>query len=151
MNPDYLLKRLCQLGIVDFLVISAFDIHRWRRVPWHRFDEGFDTLAAQVFGQPERPVWLYLLAFPFVAVNFGCMVQLLRGRRRNILVPFLVSAAMIAIMPLFGRQLVVERMLWEQILTELGYAIGGAIAVILALRLDTASAAARQPAPTKDH
>ena len=149
-RADRLLKRLCQLGIVDFLLISAFDIHRWRRLPWHRFDDGFPALAAQVFDQPSRPVWLYLLAFPFVVVNFGCMVQLLRGRRRTILVPFLVSAAMIALMPLFGRQLVIERMIWEQILTALGYAIGGAIAVILALGLDSASTAARPPAFTED-
>ena len=36
---DLLLRRLLQLGIADFLLISAFDIHRWRRDNWQEFDE----------------------------------------------------------------------------------------------------------------
>lgn len=149
-RADRLLKRLTQLGIVTFLVISAFDIHRWRREPWQVFELGFDALAGHIFGQPQQPVWLYALAFPFVAVNFACHVQLLRGRRKHVLPLLLVSAAGIALMPLAASQTLVARMIWEQILTALGYAIGGAIALILALKLDSRSAAAKSAASSKD-
>ena len=135
-NADPLLRRLTQLGIVTFLVISAFDIHRWRREPWQEFEAGFDQLTAQIFAQPPSPQWLYALAFPFVAINFACHVQLLRGRRKHILPLLLISATAIALMPIAGGQTIVSRMIWEQILTALGYAIGGAIAVILALGID---------------
>ncbi len=143
---DRLLHRLTQAGIATFLLISAFDIHRWRREPWQQFELQFTGLAGHIFGQPAQPAWLYGLAFPIVAVNFGCMVQLLRGRRRGILPLFLASAGLIAVMPLFGWQMVVARMIWEQILTALGYGIGGAIAIILALGLDTPSIVVKPPA-----
>ncbi len=64
------------------------------------------------------------------------MVQLVRGRRDGLLLPFAISAVIIAVVPLFAGQLIVYRMVWEQMLTMLGYAIGGGIALILALRLD---------------
>ncbi|WP_199797200.1 hypothetical protein [Erythrobacter sp. QSSC1-22B] len=130
------MHRLAQAGIATFLLISAFDIHRWRVDEWQAFDTAFEALAAQIFGQPVRPVWLYALAFPVVAVNFGCMVQMVRGRRDGLLLPFAISAIVIAVVPLFAGQMIVYRMIWEQMLTMLGYAISGAIATILALRLD---------------
>lgn len=147
-RADKLIHRLAQAGIATFLLISAFDIHRWRVDDWQAFDSAFEGLAAEIFGQPVQPVWLYALAFPVVAVNFGCMVQLVRGRRDGLLLPFAISAAVIAVVPLFAGQLIIYRMVWEQMLTMLGYAIGGAIMVILALHpgrraLDSTSAAAK--------
>ena len=90
---DLLLRRLLQLGIADFLLISAFDIHRWRRDNWQEFDEMFRIAARMVFDQPAQPVWLYAFAFPFVAINFGCMVQWLRGKRAPIMLPLFVIGA----------------------------------------------------------
>ncbi len=147
---DTLLRRLLWLGIAVFLLISAFDIHRWRRDNWQAFDALFAADASQVFGQGTQPIWLYAVAFPFVAVNFGCMVLMLRGHRRHILPAFLVSAAAIAAMPLAAGQMVIYRIIWPDILTALGYAIGGAIALIIGLGLDSVSAAARSPRQTKD-
>ncbi|MCP9222707.1 hypothetical protein MKP08_08115 [Erythrobacter sp. LQ02-29] len=129
------LRRLACSGIATFLLISAFDIHRWRVERWQEFDAAFAFLKGHVFGIPPEPVWLYALAFPIVAVNFGCHVQILRGRRRGILKPFVGSALAIAIMPLFGWQGVIYRMIWPDILSFVGYGIGGAIAAILAFGL----------------
>ena len=143
---DRLLRRLAQAGIALFLLISAFDIHRWRREPWQAFDGGFGDLANAVFGQPAQPVWLYALAFPVVAVNFASMVQIARGRTRGILFPFAGSAAAIALVPLVGGQQVGYAMIWESMLTALGYAIGGAITLMLWLGLDDGSAS-RPEAP----
>jgi hypothetical protein len=145
-RPERLLRRLAQAGIAVFLLISAFDIHRWRREPWQLFDRGFADLANAIWGQPFQPWWLYAFAFPIVAVNFGCMVQIVRGRTRGILKPFAASACIIAVVPLFGRQLVGYAMIWESILTMAGYAIGGAIALMLYLGLDTGDAHARDAA-----
>ncbi|MFB0613281.1 hypothetical protein [Aurantiacibacter poecillastricola] len=131
-----LLRRLSQAGIAVFLLISAFDIHRWRREPWQLFDSAFADTANALFGQPYQPWWLYALAFPVVAVNFGCLVQIWRGKTEGILLPFVASAAVIAIVPLFAWQMVGYAMIWERILTALGYFIGGAIAVLLYLGLD---------------
>ena len=149
IGVDLLLRRLLQLGIADFLLISAFDIHRWRRENWQDFEEMFQIAARMVFDQPAQPVWLYAFAFPFVAANFGCMVQWLRGKRAPIMVPlFAISAIAIAAMPLAAWQTVVHRMIWPDILSFIGYGIGGAIAIIIGLRLDSTSQAAamRQPA-----
>ena len=132
---DLLLRRLLQLGIADFLLISAFDIHRWRRDNWQEFDEMFRIAARMVFDQPAQPVWLYAFAFPFVAINFGCMVQWLRGKRAPIMLPlFVIGAIAIAAMPLAAWQMVVYRMIWPDILGFIGYLIG--------LRLDSTSQAA---------
>ncbi|MEL7707815.1 hypothetical protein AAG614_08500 [Citromicrobium bathyomarinum] len=140
---DLLLRRLLQLGIADFLLISAFDIHRWRRDNWQDFDEMFRIAARMVFDQPAQPVWLYAFAFPFVAINFGCMVQWLRGKRAPIMLPlFVISAIAIAAMPLAAWQMVVYRMIWPDILSFIGYMIGGGIAIIIGLRLDSTSQAA---------
>ena len=136
VRADRLLHRLAQTGIATFLLISAFDIHRWRVDDWQSFDSAFEWLAMHIFGQPVQPVWLYALALPVVAVSFGCMVQLVRGRRDGLLLPFAISATLIAVVPLFAGQMIVYRMIWEQMLTMFGYAIGGAVTVILALRLD---------------
>ena len=138
-----LLRRLLQLGIADFLLISAFDIHRWRRDNWQEFDEMFRIAARMVFDQPAQPVWLYAFAFPFVAINFGCMVQWLRGKRAPIMLPlFVIGAIAIAAMPLAAWQMVVYRMIWPDILSFIGYMIGGGIAIIIGLRLDSTSQAA---------
>ena len=143
IGVDLLLRRLLQLGIADFLLISAFDIHRWRRENWQDFEEMFQIAARMVFDQPAQPVWLYAFAFPFVAANFGCMVQWLRGKRAPIMVPlFAISAIAIAAMPLAAWQTVVHRMIWLDILSFIGYGIGGAIAIIIGLRLDSTSQAA---------
>ena len=131
-----LLRRLAWVGIVLFLVISAFDIHRWRVDAWQAFDANFTFAKAHIFGIPPRPNWLYLVAFPFVAVNFYCHVQLVRGKRAGLLKLFLGSAAGIALMPLAGLQGVLYRIVWPDILTLIGYANGGAIAMILAYGLD---------------
>ncbi|MBY8337257.1 hypothetical protein KYN89_09360 [Alteriqipengyuania sp. NZ-12B] len=140
---DLLLRRLLQLGIADFLLISAFDIHRWRRDNWQEFDEMFRIAARMVFDQPAQPVWLYAFAFPFVAINFGCMVHWLRGKRVPIMLPlFVISAIAIAAMPLAAWQMVVYRMIWPDILSFVGYMIGGGIAIIIGLRLDSTSQAA---------
>ena len=141
-----IVRLLARVGIADFLLISAFDIHRWRRDNWQAFDALFDDAAADVFGQMPQPIWLYALAFPFVAVNFVVMVQLARGRTRGLLAPLLVSAAGIAIMPLWAWQMVVYRMIWPDILTASGYAVGGAIAVLLWLGLDSESTGAKDGA-----
>ena len=142
-GADLLLRRLLQLGIADFLLISAFDIHRWRRENWQLFEDMFRIAAERVFDQPAQPVWLYAFAFPFVAANFACMVQWLRGRRTPILLPlFVISALAIAAMPLAGWQTVIHRMIWPDILSLIGYGLGGAIAIIIGLRLDSTSQAA---------
>ena len=135
-----ILRRLAWTGIATFLLISAFDIHRWRREPWQEFDSRFVELAQAIFGQEPSPVWLYALAFPIVAINFGCHVQILRGKRRRIALPFIASALAIALVPLAGGQFaVVYTMIWPEILRQIGYGIGGAIAVILLLDLDYAA------------
>jgi len=146
IGVDLLLRRLLQLAIADFLLISAFDIHRWRRDNWQDFEEMFRIAARIVFDQPAQPIWLYAFAFPFVAVNFGCMVQWLRGKRAPIMLPlFVISAIAIAAMPIAAWQMVIHRMIWPDILSMIGYMLGGAIAIIIGLRLDSASQAA---APT---
>lgn len=142
---DRLRIRLARVGIATFLLISAFDIHRWRRDNWQAFDGLFADAAAGVFGQMPSPLWLYALAAPFVAVNFAVMVQLARGRTRNLLAPLLVSAGGIAIMPLWAWQMVVYRMIWPDILTTLGYAIGGALGVLLWLGLDSQDVGGNAP------
>lgn len=135
-----ILRRLAWAGITTFLLISAFDIHRWRRDPWQDFDARFVELAQTIFGQDPSPVWLYALAFPIVAINFGCHVQILRDKRGRIALPFIVSALAIAMMPLAGGQFaVVYTMIWPEILRQVGYGIGGAIAAILLLDLDYAA------------
>lgn len=140
---DLLLRRLLQLAIADFLLISAFDIHRWRRENWQDFEEMFQIAGRLVFDQPAQPVWLYAFAFPFVAANFGCMVQWLRGKRTPIMLPvFVISAIAIAAMPIAAWQTVIHRMIWPDILSMIGYGLGGAIAMIIALRLDSTSQAA---------
>ncbi|MBB3035532.1 hypothetical protein [Alteriqipengyuania lutimaris] len=140
---DLLLRRLLQFAIADFLLISAFDIHRWRRDNWQEFEEMFRIAARLVFDQPAQPIWLYAFAFPFVATNFGCMVLWLLGKRRPIMLPlFVISAIAIAAMPLAAWQMVVYRMIWPDILSFIGYGLGGAIAIIIGLRLDSTSQAA---------
>tara|TARA_B100000678_G_C18150781_1_gene478810 strand:- start:588 stop:1073 length:486 start_codon:yes stop_codon:yes gene_type:complete len=140
---DLLLRRLLQLAIADFLLISAFDIHRWRRENWQDFEELFQIASRMVFDQPAQPIWLYAFAFPFVATNFGVMVQWLRGRRAPIMLPlFVISAIAIAAMPIAAWQMVIHRMIWPDILSMIGYGLGGAIALIVGLRLDSVSQAA---------
>ena len=140
---DLLLRRLLQLAIADFLLISAFDIHRWRRENWQDFEDMFQIAGRLVFDQPAQPIWLYAFAFPFVAANFGCMVQWLCGKRNPIMLPvFVISAIAIAAMPIAAWQTVIHRMIWPDILSMIGYGLGGAIAMIIALRLDSTSQAA---------
>ena len=147
---DRLLRHLCWAGIVCFLLISAFDIHVWRADAWQAFDERFVAAKRSALGYPARPVWLYALAFPFVALNFGCMVQLLRGRRRAILPLFATSAAAIAVIPLAAWQGVIYRPVWADILSFAGYAIGGGIATILYFELDKGPATASSAGQYED-
>ncbi|NCP19958.1 MAG: hypothetical protein GW855_12455 [Erythrobacter sp.] len=150
-GADVLLRRLLQLGIADFLLISAFDIHRWRRANWQEFEELFEIAARMVFDQPAQPIWLYAFAFPFVATNFACMVLWLMGRRAPIMLPlFVISAIAIAAMPIAGWQMVVHRMIWPDILSMVGYMLGGGIAAIIGLKLDSASQAAAVARITTD-
>lgn len=139
-RPDRLLKRLTLAGIACFLLISAFDIHRWRVAHWQQFDAAFAMAKGHLLAVPPQPVWLYAVGFPFIAVNFYCHVQILRGARRGILLLFLGSAAGIALVPLAGLQTVGYQMIWPELLRLAGYAIAGSIAIILALRLDSRSA-----------
>ena len=48
VRADRLLHRLSQAGIATFLLISAFDIHRWRVDDWQAFDSAFEGLATQI-------------------------------------------------------------------------------------------------------
>ncbi len=95
-------------------------------------------------------MWLYAVGFPFIAVNFYCHVQILRGARRGILRLFAGSAAGIALVPLAGLQTVGYQSLWPELLRLAGYAIAGAIAIILAFRLDSHSAATIDAPQPKD-
>ncbi|WP_121116465.1 hypothetical protein [Croceibacterium ferulae] len=137
---DRLLKRLTLAGIACFLLISAFDIHRWRVTHWQQFDAAFAMAKGHLLAVPPQPLWLYAVGFPFIAVNFYCHLQILRGARRGILRLFLGSAAGIALVPLAGLQTVGYQMIWPELLRLAGYAIAGAIAIILAFRLDSRSA-----------
>jgi len=136
---DRLLRVLCWTGIVCWFVISATDIHRWR--VWGEFDAAFVRAALDLGDTAARPIWLYVFAFPFVAANFACLVLILRGVRRRIFAVFVVSSLVIALMPLFSVQWVLYRLLLADVLTSIGFAIGGAIALILHLRLDSRSQA----------
>ena len=138
-SADRLLRGLCWMGIVCWFVISATDIHRWR--VWGDFDAAFVKAALEFGDTGPRPVWLYAFAFPFVAANFACLVLILRGVRRHILPVFVASSLVIAVMPLFSLQWVLYRLMLADMLTAIGFAIGGAIALILHLRLDSRSLA----------
>ena len=129
------LKRLLCLGIADFLLISAFEIHHYRIERWRLFDAAFADLAAAIFRQPPTGWWLYAIAFPFVAVNFGSMVLMLRGRR-GLLVPFLISMAAIALMQFLAGQTVRYHDIWSDLLWMIGYFNGGMITAILFFNLD---------------
>lgn len=146
---DTLLRRLLQLGIADFLLISAFDIHHYRVKHWQHFRADFEALAASQFGQTFDGWWLYGVAFPVVAINFASMVLMLRGRR-NLHWPFAFSAVMIAIMPFIGWQTAIYRSVWPDSLTLIGYALGGMIFTIAFFRLDSASQALMAPANSTD-
>lgn len=128
---DHLRRRLALAGIVVFLVISGFDIHEFRVDGWANLQADFEAAAASRLGQPERPIWLYALAFPFVAVNFFCLVQMARGRTDKLFLPFVLTASIIAIMPLFGMQGAIMRPTLADALSFVGYAIGGALALTL--------------------
>lgn len=134
---DRILRGLCWAGIVCWFMISANDIHRWR--VWGEFDTAFVATAQLLGDTGPRPLWLYAVAFPFVAANFACLVQILRGRRRGILPVFAASSLGIAAMPLIAVQWVIYRLVLADIFTAIGFAIGGAIALILYLRLDSRS------------
>lgn len=149
-RADRLLHWLCLAGIACYFLISAFYIHSWRVAHWRMFDAGFAALAAQLFGSARQPLWLYAVALPFIALNFGCLVQILRGRRHGILAPFVFSMAVIAVVPLIGFQHVIYRSVWAEILFLAGYAIGGGVSVILAFRLDSGSLAIIDAPDLKD-
>ncbi len=123
--------RLVEAGIAVFLLISAFDIHKARRTPWREVDRGFGDLAGRVFEQPRQPLWLYAVGFPFVAVNFGAMVAMLMGHTTDVRWPFVGSIAGIVLVDLIGWKTVIYRDLWSDILTKIGYLIGGALVVFL--------------------
>lgn len=135
---DRLLRRLLILGIADFLLISAFDIHHYRVAHWQEFRNSFNDLAAHQFGQTFDGWWLYAFAFPIVAINFASMVLMLMGRR-NLHWLLALSAIGIAIMPLLGWQTVLYRSVWPDILSLLGYAVGGMIFIITFFHLDSRS------------
>ncbi|WP_228241707.1 hypothetical protein [Porphyrobacter sp. GA68] len=149
-RADRLLHWLCLAGIACYFLISAFYIHSWRVPHWRAFDAGFAALAAQHFGSPRQPLWLYAVALPFIALNFGCLVQILRGKRRGIVALFILSMAVVAIIPLIGLQHVIHRSVWAEILFLAGYAIGGGVSVILAFRLDSHSLAIIDAPDLKD-
>ncbi|KHL26322.1 hypothetical protein PK98_07645 [Croceibacterium mercuriale] len=150
LRIDRLLQRLTWAGIACFLLISAFDIHRWRVTHWQQFDAAFAMLKGHLLAVPPQPLWLYAVGFPFIAVNFYAHVQILRGARRGILRLFVGSAAGIALVPLAGLQTVGYQMLWPELLRLAGYAIAGAIAIILAFRLDSRSSAIIDAPQPKD-
>jgi hypothetical protein len=146
---DRLLRRLLILGIADFLLISAFDIHHYRVTHWQQFRAAFNDLAANQFGQTFDGWWLYAIAFPVVAINFASMVMMLMGRR-NLHWSMAISAIGIAIMPLIGWQTVLYRGIWPDILSLLGYAIGGMIFIITFFHLDSRSQALKAQGNDQD-
>ncbi|MBH5323016.1 hypothetical protein [Aurantiacibacter sediminis] len=137
LQQQRLLRRLALAGIAVFLLISADYTRRSFDPQWRLFDETFADTANAIWGQAGQPIWLYAIAFPAVIWNFGCMVQMARGRSRGLFKPYVVTAAIIAIVPIFAWQLVLYKTLWEVFFTALGYAICGAIAVLLYLGLDS--------------
>lgn len=149
-RAGHLLHRLAWAGIACILLISAFDIHQWRVEHWRVFDAAFADLANALFAQPLEPLWLYAVAFPFIAVNFGCHVQILRGKPAGLLWPLIVSALAIAVMPLIGSQGVIYRSVWADALSLIGFAIGGAMAAILYFKLDNGAPVTRTGAAQKD-
>lgn len=146
---DRLLQRLLILGIADFLLISAFDIHHYRVAHWQKFRHSFNDLAAHQFGQTFDGWWLYAFAFPIVAINFASMVLMLMGRR-GLHWPLAISAIGIAIMPLLGWQTVLYRSIWPDILSLLGYAVGGMIFIITFFHLDSRSQTLKAHDKAKD-
>ena len=129
------LRRLLWLGIADFFLISAIEIHHYRVDQWRLFDAAFTDLGAAVFDQPSTGWWLYAIALPFVVVNFSCHVLMLRGKR-GLLPPFAVSIAAIALMQFAANQTVRYRDLWSDVLWMGGFFIGGMICTILLFHLD---------------
>lgn len=125
-----LILHLAQASLALFLLISAFHIH-WARVThWRNFSSGFEQLAQRVFQQNTRPVFQYVVAAPFVAAFLAGVLGLLLGEDWARW-PWAVGSFGILLMDLLGWQTVVWRGLWADILVKLGYAIGGALALLL--------------------
>ena len=128
-RPDLVLH-LAQASLVLFLLISAFGIH-WARVePWRDFSGGFTRLADDVFGQTTQPTFQYVAAAPFVAAFLAGVIGLLVGSDWARW-PWAVGSVGILLMDLIGWQTAIWRGLWADILVKLGYAIGGALALLL--------------------
>lgn len=130
MNTGDLILRLAQASLALFLLISAFHIH-WARVEhWREFSGGFVQLARDGFDQNTRPVFQYVVASPFVAAFIVGIVGLLLGEDWGRW-PWAIGSVGILFMDLLGWQTVIWRGLWADILVKLGYAVGGALALLL--------------------
>ena len=125
-----MIAALSQASLAFFLLISAFHIH-WARVsPWREFSGGFDGLARRVFEQETRPTFRYVLATPFVAAFLAGVVGLLVGAEWARWA-WAAGSVGILLMDLAGWQTAVWRGLWADLLTKLGFAVGGALTLLL--------------------
>ena len=130
MDETLLTLRLTQASLAVFLLISALHIH-WARVRrWREFSGGFDRLARRVFGQSTRPEFQYIVAAPFVAAFLAGVVGLLLGSEWARW-PWAIGSVGILLMDLIGWQTTIWRGLWADLLTKLGYAVGGALTLLL--------------------
>lgn len=130
MNEALFTLRLAQASLALFLLISAFHIH-WVRVEhWRDFSRGFDHLARRVYGQNTRPVFQYVVAAPFVAAFVAGIVGLILGEGWARW-PWAVGSFGILFMDLIGWQTAIWRGMWADILVKLGYAVGGALGLLL--------------------
>ena len=133
MTDVTLTLRLAQVSLALFLLISAFHIH-WTRVKhWRDFSAGFDQLVHGQFGQVTRPSLQYVIAAPFVAAFVAGVVGLILGEDWGRW-PWAIGSVGILLMDLAGWQTVVWRGLWADLITKLGFAVGGALALTLFAR-----------------
>lgn len=133
MTSTALIIPLAHASLALFFLISGFHIH-WARVThWRDFTANFDRLAHGQFGQVTRPTSQYIIAAPFVAAFVAGTVGLILGENWGRW-PWTIGSVGITLMDLAGWQTVVWRGLWADLATKLGFAVGGALALLLFAR-----------------
>ena len=133
MTDAHLIFRLSQASLALFLLISAFHIH-WARVShWREFTGETEQLAHRVFNQVTRPAYQYGIAAPFVVAFVAGVVGLILGQDWGRW-PWAIGSTGIALMDLAGWQTVVWRGMWADLAHKAGYAVGGALALLLFVR-----------------
>lgn len=130
-----MIVHLAQASLALFLLISGFHIH-WARVArWSEFSAAFGRIASERFGQVTQPRWQYVVAAPFVAALLtglgGLMLQEDWARW-----PWAVGSAGVLLMDLIGRQTAIWRGAVVDLLVKAGFAVGGALALLLFLPID---------------